>query len=119
MILKAGDLKKSSDTASSVYWRSRHGHLLTMAGIININNARYKDEEGPIDPACSCSTCKRHSRAYISHLFRAKEMLAMRLSVIHNLHFYNTLMEKIRTALDQGKFNDFKNEYVELLDRRI
>ena len=98
---------------------ARHGHLFTMEGIININNARYKDEEGPIDPACSCSTCKRHSRAYISHLFRAKEMLAMRLSVIHNLHFYNTLMEKIRTALDQGKFNDFKNEYVELLDRRI
>ncbi len=98
---------------------ARHGQLFTMEGIININNARYIKDESPIDETCSCSTCKRHTRAYISHLFRAKEMLAMRLSVIHNLHFYNELMQKIRNALDEGTFEAFKEKYTEVLDRRI
>lgn len=98
---------------------ARHGQLFTMAGIININNARYIKDESPIDETCSCSTCKRHTRAYISHLFRAKEILAMRLSVIHNLHFYNMLMQKIRDALDEGSFEVFKEEYTDILDKRI
>ncbi|MCQ2484365.1 MAG: tRNA guanosine(34) transglycosylase Tgt [Clostridia bacterium] len=98
---------------------ARHGHLFTMNGIININNAKYMKDDTPIDPECDCPTCRRHSKAYIRHLFKAKEMLAMRLCVTHNLYFYNTLMEKIRDALDNGTFEEFKNKYVDLLDTRI
>ena len=76
-------------------------------------------DRGPIDPECDCPTCRRHSKAYIRHLFKAKEMLAMRLCVTHNLYFYNTLMEKIRDALDNGTFEEFKEKYVDLLDTRI
>lgn len=98
---------------------ARHGHLFTSKGIININNAKYEHDDSPIDSQCQCSTCQRHSKAYIRHLFKAKEMLAMRLAVTHNLYFYNTLMEKIREALDNGTFDEFKNKYVDLLDTRI
>lgn len=98
---------------------ARHGQLFTMNGIININNAKYMKDDTPIDPECDCPTCRRHSKAYIRHLFKAKEMLAMRLCVTHNLYFYNSLMEKIRAALDEGTFEDFKNKYVDLLDTRI
>lgn len=98
---------------------ARHGQLFTMNGIININNAKYLNDDTPIDPECDCPTCRRHSKAYIRHLFKAKEMLAMRLCVTHNLYFYNTLMEKIRDALDNGTFEEFKNKYVDLLDTRI
>lgn len=98
---------------------ARHGHLFTWNGIINMNNAKYERDELPIDPLCSCPTCRRHSRAYIHHLFKAKEMLAMRLCVTHNLYFYNNLMTRIRTELDNGTFNEFKNKYVDLLDTRI
>ena len=98
---------------------ARHGHLFTMNGIININNAKYMKDDTPIDPECDCPTCRRHSKAYIRHLFKAKEMLAMRLCVMHNLYFYNTLMEKIRDALDNGTFEEFKEKYVDLLDTRI
>lgn len=98
---------------------ARHGHLFTWNGIININNAKYEKDDSPIDVNCNCPTCKNFSRAYIRHLFKAKEMLAMRLCVIHNLNFYNTLTEKIREALDNGMFEEFKNKYVDLLDTRI
>lgn len=98
---------------------ARHGQLFTMNGIININNAKYMNDLSPIDTECHCPTCQRHSRAYIRHLFKAKEMLAMRLCVVHNLYFYNTLMEKIRDSLDNGTFDEFKAKYVDLLDTRI
>lgn len=98
---------------------ARHGHLFTMKGIININNAKYEKDNTPIEEGCSCPTCRRHSKAYIRHLFKAKEMLAMRLCVTHNLWFYNTLMQKIRDSLDDGTFDKFKEKYTDLLDTRI
>lgn len=98
---------------------ARHGHLFTMKGIININNAKYEKDNTPIEEGCSCPTCRRHSQAYIRHLFKAKEMLAMRLCVTHNLWFYNTLMQKIRDSLDDGTFDEFKEKYTDLLDTRI
>lgn len=98
---------------------ARHGHLFTWNGIMNMNNAKYANDDTPIDSQCNCPTCQRHSRAYIHHLFKAKEMLAMRLAVIHNLHFYNNLMTRIRAELDNGTFTEFKNKYVDLLDTRI
>ena len=97
----------------------RHGHLFTSKGIINISNARYEKDLLPIDENCDCPVCKKHSRAYIRHLFKANEMLGMRLAVMHNLYFYNTLMEKIRASLDDGTFEDFYKENVDLLDTRI
>ena len=98
---------------------ARHGHLFTWNGIINMNNAKYATDDTPIDTQCNCPTCQRFSRAYLHHLFKAKEMLAMRLAVIHNLYFYNNLMKRIRDELDNGTFNEFKNKYVDLLDTRI
>ncbi|MBQ7861355.1 MAG: tRNA guanosine(34) transglycosylase Tgt [Clostridia bacterium] len=98
---------------------ARHGHLNTWNGIININNKKYEKDALPIDPECDCPTCKNFSRSYIRHLFKCKEMLAMRLCVMHNLYFYNNMMEKIRKALDNGNFNEFKEKYVDLLDIRI
>lgn len=98
---------------------ARHGHLFTDAGIININNKKYEKDELPIDPNCNCPTCQKHSRAYIRHLFKAQEMLAMRLCVMHNLYFYNNLMAKIRKALDNDTFDEFYNTYVDILDTRI
>lgn len=98
---------------------ARHGHINTWSGIRNLNNAKYAKDMEPLDPECDCPTCRNHSRAYIHHLFKAKEMLAMRLCVMHNLHFYNTLMERIRENLDNGTFKDFHDKYVDLLDTRI
>ncbi len=98
---------------------ARHGQLFTKKGIININNAKYQLDESPIDETCTCSTCRNYSRGYLRHLFKANEMLAMRLAVIHNLHFYNNLMAEIRENLENGSFCDYKNEYVDLLDTRI
>lgn len=98
---------------------ARHGHLNTWSGIRNIMNAKYAEDLSPIDPECGCPTCQRHSRAYLRHLFKANELLAMRLAVMHNLYFYNTLMERIRDALDNGTFQEFYDKYVELLDTRI
>lgn len=98
---------------------ARHGHLFTMDGIINMNNAKYALDEQPIDPTCDCPTCQRFSRAYIRHLFKSGEMLAMRLCVMHNLHFYNTLLQRIRDELDNCTFASFYNRCVEALDRRI
>ena len=98
---------------------ARHGHLNTWNGIININNKKYEKDNLPIDPECDCPTCRNFSRSYIRHLFKAKEMLAMRLCVMHNLYFYNTLMEKIREALDNGNYKESHDKYVDLLDTRI
>ena len=98
---------------------ARHGHLNTWSGIININNKKYEKDNLPIDPQCDCPTCRNFSRSYIRHLFKAKEMLAMRLCVVHNLYFYNNLMEKIREALDNGEYQEFHDKYVDLLDTRI
>ena len=97
----------------------RHGHLFTWGGIINIKNAKYERDESPIDPECSCPVCRRYSRAYVRHLFKAEEMLAMRFAVTHNLWFYNSLMERIREALDGGSFEDFRRRYSKRLDTRI
>ena len=98
---------------------ARHGHLFTDAGIININNKKYEKDDLPIDPECNCPTCQKYSRAYIRHLFKAQEMLAMRLCVMHNLYFYNNLMVRIREALDNDIFDEFYNKYVDRLDTRI
>ena len=98
---------------------ARHGQLFTKKGIININNAKYQLDEKPIDESCSCPTCQNYSRGYIRHLFKSNEMLAMRLAVIHNLHFYNKLMEEIRFNIENSSFEDYKREYVDLLDTRI
>lgn len=98
---------------------ARHGHLFTDAGIININNKKYEKDNLPIDPTCNCPTCQKHSRAYIRHLFKAQEILAMRLCVMHNLYFYNNLMAKIREALDNDTFDEFYAKYVDRLDTRI
>ena len=97
----------------------RHGHLFTWGGIINIKNAKYERDERPIDPECSCPVCRRYSRAYVRHLFKAEEMLAMRFAVTHNLWFYNSLMARIREALDGGSFEDFRRRYSKRLDTRI
>ncbi len=98
---------------------ARHGHLFTWNGIININNQKYERDDSPIDATCQCPTCRSFSKAYIRHLFKAKEMLAMRLCVMHNLWFYNHLMEEIRLALDKNRYQQFHDKYVDLLDTRI
>lgn len=88
----------------------RHGHLYTNQGKINLFNAKYELDERPIEEGCSCPACRRYSRAYIRHLLKAKEMLGMRLCVLHNLYFYNTMMQEIREALDEGRFAAYKKE---------
>jgi len=98
---------------------ARHGRLFTWQGAINMKNAKYELDERPIDPECDCPVCRRYSRAYIRHLFKAEEMLAMRLCVMHNLYFYNKLTERIRDALDAGTFAEFRAEYSEKLARKI
>ena len=98
---------------------ARHGRLFTWDGAINLKNAKYELDPLPIDPKCDCPVCRRYSRAYVRHPFKAEEMLAMRLSVMHNLYFYNTLMSKIRDALDSGTFDAFRSAYSSVLDRKI
>ena len=97
----------------------RHGHLFTWGGIINIKNEKYQTDLSPIDAACDCPVCRRYSRAYLRHLFKAEELLALRLSVMHNLYFYNSLMEKIRYALENGTYAAFRKKYSPFLDKRI
>lgn len=92
----------------------RHGNLYTNIGKLNLLNKKYELDESPIDPTCECEVCKNYSRAYIRHLFKAKEMLAMRLAVIHNLHFFNKMMEEIRDALDEGNFTEYKKKKLEM-----
>lgn len=91
----------------------RHGHLYTNHGKINLFNAKYELDERPIEEGCGCPACRRYSRAYIRHLLKAKEMLGMRLCVLHNLYFYNTMMEEIRDALDRGRFGEYKRQKLE------
>ena len=98
---------------------ARHGKLYTWEGSINIKNEKYKLDRSPIDPECRCPACQHFSRAYLRHLFAAGEMLAMRLAVLHNLYFYNSLMARIRAELDAGTFAQFRAEYSEKLDRRL
>ena len=98
---------------------ARHGHLFTTKGIININNQKYERDMTPIDEDCVCPVCRQYSKAYIRHLLKAKEMLSQRLLVMHNLWFYNKLMEDIRNALDEGRFAEFKKEKEEIYGRRI
>ncbi|MCC8089926.1 MAG: tRNA guanosine(34) transglycosylase Tgt [Oscillospiraceae bacterium] len=97
----------------------RHGHLFTWGGVMNLNNQRYARDGSPIDPDCDCPICRRYSRAYIRHLLKAQEPLALRLMVAHNLYFYNTLMQRIRDALDVGMFAAFRRDYSERLSTRI
>ncbi len=91
----------------------RHGHLYTNHGKINLFNAKYELDDRPIEEGCGCPACQRYSRAYIRHLLKAKEMLGMRLCVLHNLYFYNTMMEEIRDALDKGCFSEYKKRKLE------
>ncbi|MBE6798001.1 MAG: tRNA guanosine(34) transglycosylase Tgt [Ruminococcaceae bacterium] len=98
---------------------ARHGHLFTSQGIININNQKYDHDMTPIDPECDCPACRRYSKAYIRHLIKSGEMLSGRLCVLHNLHFYNHLMEDIRKALDEGRFAEFKKEKEAIYGQRI
>ena len=98
---------------------ARHGHLFTTKGIINLNNKKYEFDTQPIDSDCDCPTCRRYSRAYLRHLLKAGEMLASRLLVLHNLHFYNTLMQEIRDALDEGRFAEYKAKIEPIISKRI
>ena len=97
---------------------ARHGKLFTWKGFINIKNERFKLDTRPLDDECGCPMCKNFSRAYLRHLFVSGEMLAMRLAVMHNLYFYNQLMARIRQALDEGRFEEFRCRYSGLLDRQ-
>ena len=98
---------------------ARHGTIFTSLGMVNILNAKYERDETPLDPNCGCHTCRNFSKAYLRHLFKAKEMLAMRLSVIHNLYFYNHLLEEIRAALSAGTFAQFKKAHVDIFAQKI
>ncbi len=98
---------------------ARHAKLFTWSGTRNMKNAKYARDEQPIDPECTCPVCRRYPRAYLHHLFKAEEMLAMRLAVMHNLYFYNDLMRKIRDALDQGCFSAFRAAYSARLSDKI
>ena len=88
----------------------RHGHVYTNQGKLNLFNAKYELDERPIEEGCQCPACRRYSRAYIRHLLKAKEMLGMRLCVLHNLYFYNQMMQEIRDALDEGRFAEYKRQ---------
>ena len=91
----------------------RHGHVYTNKGKINLMNARFELDDRPIEEGCQCPACKHHSRAYIRHLLKAKEMLGYRLAVLHNLYFYNTMMEEIRDAIDAGNYAEYKKQKLE------
>ena len=97
---------------------ARHGKLFTWGGTLNIKNEKYKLDPLPIDPECHCPVCQNYSRAYLRHLFKAGEMLAMRLAVMHNLYFYNHLMQEIRNAIDENRYESFRNQWSALLDQK-
>ena len=98
---------------------ARHATIFTWRGIMHATNERYKTDPCPLDPECDCPTCRNYSRGYIRHLFKAGEQLAGRLAVIHNLYFYNTLMDKICEALDNGTFTEFRNKWSPILARKL
>ena len=93
----------------------RHGHVYTNHGKINLFNAKYELDDRPIEEGCQCPACQKYSRAYIRHLLKAKEMLGMRLCVLHNLYFYNTMMEEIREAIEQGRYKEYKNQKLDMM----
>lgn len=97
---------------------ARHGKLFTWSGAVNILNAKYELDDSPLDAECDCPTCRNFSRAYLRHLFKSGEMLVMRLAVMHNLYFYNTLLERIRGALDSNEFNAFYRKYLTILEQK-
>ena len=98
---------------------ARHGHIFTSQGIMNLNNAKYIRDPKPIDENCNCPVCRKYSRGYVRHLMKAGEMLGLRLAVMHNLYFYNNLMQQIRDHLDAGTFEEFRRENSEKLAKRI
>lgn len=98
---------------------ARHGHVFTSEGIRNLNNAKYTRDTAPLDPECDCPTCRNYSRAYVHHLIKAGEMLAHRLCVSHNLYFYNSLMKKIRDALDEDRFEQLYSQMIDIVATRI
>lgn len=97
---------------------ARHGFLFTWEGTVNLNNKKYERDTSPISASCGCPTCRNYSKGYIRHLLKSKEMLGMRLAVMHNLYFYNELMQKIRDALDEGRYTEFYNRYATSLSQR-
>ena len=96
----------------------RHGHVYTNHGKMNLFNAKYELDDRPIEEGCNCPACRSYSRAYIRHLLKAKEMLGMRLCVLHNLYFYNTMMEEIRAAIDAGEFQAYKKRKLEGMEQK-
>ena len=98
---------------------ARHANLFTDIGVLNLNNKKFEKDDRPLQEGCQCPACKNYSRGYIRHLIKAKEMLGMRLCVLHNLHFYNDLMEKIRTAIEENRFASFKAEALEKMNNRV
>lgn len=97
----------------------RHGHVYTNHGKLNLFNAKYELDESPIEDGCQCPACRTYSRAYIRHLLKAKEMLGMRLCVLHNLYFYNTMMEEIRDAIEAGNYQEYKKQKLEKISGKI
>lgn len=98
---------------------ARHGNLFTSKGLLNLNNNKFLEDPLPIDEQCGCPVCRRYSRAYIRHLFKARELLAMRLCVLHNLYFYNNMMEEIRASIENGTWKQYKAEKVEAFSGRV
>jgi len=98
---------------------ARHANLFTDIGVLNLNNKKFEKDDRPLQEGCQCPACKNYSRSYIRHLIKAKEMLGMRLCVLHNLHFYNDLMAKIRTAIEENRFAEFKAEALEKMNNRV
>ena len=98
---------------------ARHGQLFTSYGIINLNNQKYEKDLSPIDEKCNCPTCQKFSKGYLRHLLKSQEMLGQRLLVMHNLYFYNNLLEQIRLHIENGTFTSFKKEAVKVLGKRV
>ncbi|MPN38997.1 Queuine tRNA-ribosyltransferase [bioreactor metagenome] len=97
----------------------RHGKLFTWEGTVNILNQKYETDPSPVSESCGCPCCRSFTKAYLRHLFKADEVLALRLSVLHNLWFYNELMQKLRDALDAGTFDEFREKYSGKLEQRV
>ncbi len=98
---------------------ARHGYLFTWEGTVNVLNRKYERDSSPISPSCNCPVCRNYSKGYIRHLFKSKEMLGMRLAVMHNLYFYNELMQKIRDAIDEDRYEEFYQKYRTSLSVRV
>ena len=97
----------------------RHGHAYTNFGKINLMNKQFELDDQPIEPGCQCPACRSFSRSYIRHLLKAKEMLGLRLLVLHNLYFYNTMMSEIRSAIEKGEFSEYKKKKIEGMTQQM